>query len=567
MKALLTAILALFGLSFETLACSVTRDYVRPTNYELIKLTDAIVVVTVTGEVKYMKDGEEGGKTSFTVDKVLKGKGIPDSLNLHLILGDMRPSDPNDLLGVHPQAMAGGCNRYMVSLDKQYVVFLKQHESEGLQAYLWYPFTRAVEDYHGDQSIWMKAITYYLSVQNDHTPMDQLDVLKAKYNNIIDNPQSEYHDRLLALDIAGHLMSRSPYKPTEYLIQTYQALDKGEKVPFGVRSPKADIEDSDAQRFADLLFRPREERPFDVSAQKEFILWSLANGEHPKAKNFMLELLNEDHVSGAVIGSVAKYLARHDDYIMAAETIRQHGLMVVATESPKDVNEFLRGAIRIHDNDKHYMNPEWKSVPTVRAWWPKFSFAMTQIYNARFGRGSRDFSRAILEDLRPSDYRKEPEFSIALVRGYDDHVVEWAKTEISRLLSEKIETYKRDYALPIGILLEDYRSDDSRPVEKLFCGSRDTRLLLLKYIGSHQDIYTEELIARMALHPEYDKEEREYLLKSLTMFAGNNRAEYIGHRGGWESNNEFDLLIKLIKGEKIDRDKDIKPIVCETVLP
>jgi len=562
-KLLLTLVLMAFA-PVQAFACSPNPGYVRPSNFELIQLADAIVIARTTGR-EYTEKTESGYEYSVvpaSLVKTLKGSDVPAELKLTMNLGETTPSDPDELLAPHPEAMMGPCNRYSVAPATDYVIFLQQDSERGWQIFNWFPFTRIVEDYHGDESPWMKAIRYYLEVQSGHDPMGQLAALERRYNDILENDTATPYEKALALDIANHLMSRSPYKPTEYLIASYKALSEGKALPFSLRPPSADKEDSDAQRLTDMLFGV-EDAPFDNKARMDFILWSLANGEHPTAKPFMLSLLKANSASAASVGAAVQYLARHDSYLEAMDIVRERGLLLAATRPLDEVDDFVRGAFGIHYNPKDYKKPLWMAEPTVAAWWPEYHFALVQVINARRGDENWGVPDAVLEAIRPENYRDNPDIAIALVREYDDAVVEWAKAEMDRLLDAEVEAYEQDYALPIGILLEDYRPDDTETIEALFCGSEDSRYVLLKFIGIHQTIYTEDLLARVALSENLSEDHWETLLKSYAMFAGHSRREYVKGASMWGSDAEFDLMSQLIKGEKPDFDDDIKPITCE----
>ena len=113
----------------------------------------------------------------------------------------------------------------------------------------------------------------------------------------------------------------------------------------------------------------------------------------------------------------------------------------------------------------------------------------------------------------------------------------------------------------MGILLEDYRPDNGEFLQSLLCSTDDDRYIVLKYLGLHHTIYTEDLAAQVATF-QLDDEDKETLIKSLAMFAANDRREYVTGQG-WGSDVSLELLVALTKDEKIELSKfRVKPLSC-----
>ena len=127
-----------------------------------------------------------------------------------------------DLSSAHPQAYGGPCNRVTFKKGRKYAFFLS-YDDDGDLSLLGFPFSRVSEDYYGDESLWGRTIQYYLEVQTLDDRMQELEVLKEKYE-MLTATELELRDNKLAADIADHLMSRSPYKPTEYLLWNHTVL-------------------------------------------------------------------------------------------------------------------------------------------------------------------------------------------------------------------------------------------------------------------------------------------------------------------------------------------------------
>src|SRR4051812_47894657 len=88
-------------------ACSVTSDYVRPSNFELVQIADVILVASAVSEGKV---GDEPS-VAFAVESAVKGEAPSRLVLPGADLGQPRPSNLADLSGPNPEAMAGTCNR------------------------------------------------------------------------------------------------------------------------------------------------------------------------------------------------------------------------------------------------------------------------------------------------------------------------------------------------------------------------------------------------------------------------------------------------------------------------
>ena len=566
--------LLLVSIPSAAFACSVSRDYVRPSNYELVELADVIAIVT---PIRQKRVGDGDREVTFRVDRALKGNVGSTFKNVGWVnIGKGDPSDPNDISLPHPEVFAGPCNRITFRKGQQYIFFLKSG-AEGKLTTLGYPFSRISEDYYGENSLWAEAIDYYLEVQSENDPMAALEVLQQRYNSLMASNPSE-RDQKLATDIADHLMSRSPFKPTEYLLQSYYALDENKELPFSVRSPQADKEQSDAQRLTDLLYGSSTPEEFGRNEQMQFILWALVNGDHPSAMELFDGLSKENNQNGAVLGTIIRFFSKHGRYRDAVNVANNNAFRVMSTSPRRDVEEFLRGVNLMHYYEGDYLREKWKEDAYAKAWWPEFALAINESFRNRFGGDRRYSFGEEAELLRPENYRSRPLVTLALADAYDDAVINWAKSEIDRFIaldSDEIDNYFLD--LPVLVLLHNYRSykkETIEPVDEYFCADEDVRYKIISLTGLAQNYYTEDLLYRIAQYDGLEGYEPTYLKQAMILFVAERQKRFLeggrGFFGGYGMRmygmRMDELLIPYMNGEKIEEDdEDRKPIVCEGV--
>jgi hypothetical protein len=138
-------------------ACSMIAGWLRPTNYELVRGAEAIVLAR---SVELIPGKEElPGVVRFAVEEVLAGDVRAGSLavegNLHF--GGRTPE--NDFGTARPGAFAGGCVAYDYRLDRHYLLFLIQGE-QGWQVG-GAAFSRVNEEVDGSGSPWVQAVRLY----------------------------------------------------------------------------------------------------------------------------------------------------------------------------------------------------------------------------------------------------------------------------------------------------------------------------------------------------------------------------------------------------------------------
>jgi hypothetical protein len=147
-------------------ACTVAAGYHVPTNLELAREADTIVLGRVVGGVD---PGVTAGQ--ITVHPLVAIKGLLPGQDFALggmMLGGGQPSDPLELAEPHPEALAGACIRRTFQHDATVLFFLDRREGEWVPA--GGPFTRWAEDVSGEDAPWVELARFYARI----APLDDV---------------------------------------------------------------------------------------------------------------------------------------------------------------------------------------------------------------------------------------------------------------------------------------------------------------------------------------------------------------------------------------------------------
>ena len=162
MRMLCLALAVLCSTAAPAFACSVAQDYHVPTSLELAERADTILVGTVIGERK----GDGQGMVLVRPTLLLKGRELPQQVELGGWLAKsgelMTRSDPDELRRPNPDALRGGCTRYVFARDMKLLLFFER--KDGKLVFAGYPFARVSEDVPSDESRWVKAVRIYTAV-------------------------------------------------------------------------------------------------------------------------------------------------------------------------------------------------------------------------------------------------------------------------------------------------------------------------------------------------------------------------------------------------------------------
>ncbi len=151
-------------LSVPAAACSVGPDYRVPNTIELVKRADAIVIAEVVGAEP--GDGDREPQVVFRPTNRIKGKTLPGDLRLSGVLADdentATPSDPYELAAPHPDALTGGCRRYVFEPGSKLILFLDRNGKQFEIAT--FPSARSLEDVPFPEAPWQMAVTLYVRI-------------------------------------------------------------------------------------------------------------------------------------------------------------------------------------------------------------------------------------------------------------------------------------------------------------------------------------------------------------------------------------------------------------------
>jgi len=240
--------------SVNSHACSLVMGYVRPTNYELVKQADAIVLANASSFEKKLElpwKGKFSGIFKFAVLERVKRSFEDEFL---LVEGDnvIRSwGDPDDF--GFTKSDNGPCNPTDYKLNGNYVLFLQNWK--GTWSVGGPPFTRVNVLVEGTNASWTKAVREYarIAALNDYAKEKAAlhDLRSRAFAGADDLPEA------LVGDIDFHFSEPTP-----------------------------------AKSFSDLrLLYERNARP----GTREKVLWACERGEKSEAMEFFQELLLSDN--------------------------------------------------------------------------------------------------------------------------------------------------------------------------------------------------------------------------------------------------------------------------------
>lgn len=555
--------LALWGAGTAALACSVSGEFVRSSSYELVERADAVVVARAESQASDADPWD--GRVTFRIESALKGEPPQTIVMSGAALGRTIPSDPDDLTTAHPETYSGPCTRWTFQRGSRYVLFLREGDG-GQEPAGWYAmrptFGRGTEDYAGPDSLWVRALSLYIDIQQrEPDRMAALDALASRLPPL-EAPEASAADRQLALDIRDHLSSLSPDKPTAYLVNAYEALEREESPRFSVRGPEANREGGMADAMTDLVFDIR--RPdFDLERQKASILLSLVNGEHDDALPLFERLLAAGP-NARTLGLTVRYLSSNGQYRRAFEIVETEVMRRVgglpddqAGALVGDVEQAMRGPGYVYDQD----NEAWRTEPYVLARWPETALSLYWDSRRRTGEGG-GFSAELLA-LRPADYRARPEVTLALAEGFDDHVRNWAIAEVDRL-APTADWLADDppLELPLRVLVLDFGDERTAALIRTWCSGESGQILTRQALGAWGDELDIDLLMRMLASPRLNEDDRDHTRRALAVLFGRNIRDRGGLFGG-VAQNAYEAVEASMRGQPImDFDELVEPLTC-----
>jgi hypothetical protein len=189
-------------------ACSVVREYLPPTNFELVATTDVIVLADVLGAAA----GSEG--VEHRVVRVLKGTGVAPGDVVRtsgVVVSRVEAGERDDFSRARPGAYRGGCIAHDYAPSRRYLLFLSRQD--GRLDVRGTPFTRVNEEVRGEDDPWWVAVVEYVRIAklgDRGAQREALEALRARGGG-------------LAADVADHFARPTPGKPFEELRPMYEA--------------------------------------------------------------------------------------------------------------------------------------------------------------------------------------------------------------------------------------------------------------------------------------------------------------------------------------------------------
>ena len=357
-------------------ACSVVMGYVRPTNYELVKEADAIVLANAIsferkGEIRR---GKSYGIFKFKVLDRFKGDFKDEFISVEGD-NDLRPwGDPSDFSftkGDH-----GPCNPTDYELKGNYVLFLGNWK--GVWSVSGAPFTRVNVLVEGTNAPWTKAVRQYARISK----LNDYENEKAALRELRSRAQANDADcpKALIQDIDAHFSKPTP-----------------------------------AKSFSDLQALYEQTKDTET---REYVLWACARGEKLEAKEFFQNLLRSGEWS-QFPHPVCSYVARvklsgfSDAFAATLSTNRvehERRMLLIALSGSAEASEqpLMQKVLESINEEETVILGDWfVKHPSQEA--------------------IKQFTK-----LASKDYFENHELTLALAGMGDTNVLNWAKEFVKR---------------------------------------------------------------------------------------------------------------------------------------
>lgn len=536
-------------------ACSVGGGYIPPSSFELVQIADAIAVVTPDIQT----EGPGYRLVGFRLERAVKGTP-PARITLDMAaLGNPGPSDLDHFGQPHPEAMSGSCIRMTFARGGHYLMFLA-HSADGGWQQLVVPFARVNEDYAGEDTPWMRTVRRYLALQGRLRPMAQLDALRAMLASGRDNRGAALSLAERA-DIAAHLRTPSPWKPTAWLLALY---DRAARVPETLQLP--DNGGSEAERMH-LLLQAEPTRPPGPDGAEQLrstILTALANGHHPDALPLFERLAAAPDTGGWGYGLALRFMAGNGFYSRANQWIETRLMTRLTSMAPAEAEALIADVVRLQRGEPGPDDDErWQGDPHAAATWPEIALALYWYQQRTLGEDHAIDLGEALETIEVSDYRARPLLTVAQGATGHGYALGWAFHELERprpaaaaeAADDDDESEDPDL-LPIRVLVSYWDEDRVARLTRAFCESPARRRLIILAIGQWGANLYQVLLDRIATFPGLTAPEREALLNAAIEM----NARHIGEDGRVRlmGNTENWLVTRLSRGQPAESE----PLTC-----
>jgi hypothetical protein len=546
--ATLTALLA----ALPARACPVRPDYLPPSNFELVQLADAIAVVTAEAE----GGDADHPSVTFRVDRAVKGRP-PARVTLGMAaLGNRSPGNPDEFGMPHGQALSGACIHMNFARGGRYLLFLSHSAGGGWQQ-LFYPFARVNEDYAGEDTPWMRTVRRYLALQRRQlSAMAQLAALRTMLTRGR-GPAGETLSLAERADIAAHLRTPSPWKPTVWLLALYERAERG-AVP--EEPPAAAGAESEAERSRRLLHADpsRPAGPDGANRLRATILTALANGRHPAALPLFERLAAAPDTGGRGYSLALRFMAANGFYARASRWIETRLMTRLTSMAPAEAQALIADVVELQRGLSGPDNEErWETDPHAAATWPEIELALYWHQLRTVGEEYAIPLGEAFDTIEVSDYRARPLLTAALGATNGGYAKGWAFRELERprpaaaadVADDDDESEDPDL-LPIRVLVSYWEEDRVARLTRAFCESPARRRLIILAIGQWGANLYQVLLDRIAGFPGLTGPEREALMNAAIEMNARHineagRAFLMGRTENW-------LVTRLSRGQPPD---------------
>ncbi|KSB90339.1 hypothetical protein AS593_22640 [Caulobacter vibrioides] len=547
-------------------ACSPLPGYVRPSNFELVQIADAVVVATPLSAPPVDEDDNPfEAPMRLRVTESLKGDLAGEIEARGLRLGATRRSDPKDIFFSHPEGHMGPCNRMTLAKGGSYLLFLgRRGEHLGV---LGFPFSRVNEDYAGPDSAWSRVVRTYLDIQREPDGMVELARLEALKAQLEAKPGRTRYDAMLAADIGAHLGSVSPWKPTGYLLAARDDLKAGRPPRYAPRNPVYDQEQSGVAMFADMIMGASGEAPGKPARdpRETAILEALIEPGHADALPVFEPFLREDASVGELDLGL-RFLANNGGFGRAYDLIEaRFPTRLEGAASAEEAQSLLRITAEVVEDPYGGEPPRWRADPSTATRWPRLSLALARLAKARFGveAGFHQGPKALLT----ADYRADPELTLML-SGHEAAITDWARAQLVLPGAAQAPADAADdpLKLPIRITLRwaglGAGAAEEVGLNRMFCAGPARRAMLIETWGREGGLFGADFAKRMAASPQLDEAERSRLTEAVR--AWNARLTRSDQRSPFDRD---DVMAKLARGERPTAQdlSSLPPLTCPSV--
>ncbi len=482
-------------------ACTVSADFVAPSTYEMVQRADAIVIARPRPRPGPDRAEGDGAFLAlpFRVERALKGTP-PRTVEVMWA-------------SIGAGSGIGMCARTGFEAGRRYILSLVREE-DGQYGRFGNLAADAV-DYDGENGPWMRTVRRYLAIQQSLALMDQLAALR-----LMAETGRDQQGRVLAPeereDVNRHLRSISPWKPTPWLLDLYQRLERGEPLPLAAPPP------SEAGEPAD-----------DIPTVRRRILLALALGDHPDALPLFERLLAAPQPAAGARGPVLRYLANHGRYESAYGWIETQLMAELARLPERQARTLLRDVFEVQGRDSSDReDARWRSDPRAAASWPELALSLFwyQTHSVDSDERETDGLADAIRAIAVSDRRARPDVTAALGALFDPATRDWAIAELAAPQTSRTARAEDDgdrhparrYSdhpdlLPLRVVASAWTHGDREVLMRAFCAGGDRRRLTIQALGQWGDDLYESLLSHFAAAPDLSAEDFSLLRRAAIL--------------------------------------------------